>query len=53
VAKVNTEDLSGLAQRFRINSIPAFVLLKRGREVSRAAGAMPAPRIREFIGQAL
>lgn len=53
VAKVNTEDLSGLAQRFRINSIPAFVLLKRGREASRAAGAMPAPRIRQFIEQAL
>jgi thioredoxin 2 len=52
VAKVNTEDLSGLAQRFRVNSIPAFVLLKSGREVAREAGAMAASRIRQFIEQA-
>lgn len=49
VTKVNTEDLPGLAQRFRVNSIPAFALFKSGREVARQAGAMPAPTIRQFI----
>ena len=51
VTKVNTEDLPVLAQRFRINSIPAFALLKAGREVARQIGAMPAPAIRQFIEQ--
>ena len=49
VTKVNTEDLPVLAQRFHVNSIPAFALLKSGREVARQAGAMPAQAIRQFI----
>jgi thioredoxin 2 len=49
VTKVNTEDLPALAQRFRVNSIPAFALLKSGHEVARQAGAMPAQAIRQFI----
>jgi thioredoxin 2 len=52
VTKVNTEDLPALAQRFQVNSIPAFALLKSGREVARQAGAMPAHAIRQFIEQA-
>jgi thioredoxin-like negative regulator of GroEL len=31
------------------DSIPAFALLKAGREVARQAGAMPAQAIRQFI----
>jgi thioredoxin 2 len=49
VTKVNIEDLPALAQRFRVNSIPAFALFKSGREVARQAGAMPAQAIRQFI----
>jgi thioredoxin 2 len=49
VTKVNTEELPSLAQRFRVNSIPAFALLKAGREVARQTGAMPAQAIRQFI----
>ena len=52
VAKVNTEELAGLAQRFRISAIPTLILFKAGREVARQAGAMPAPGIRQFIQQA-
>jgi thioredoxin 2 len=51
VTKVNTEDLPVLAQRFHVNSIPAFALLKAGREVARQAGAMPAQAIQQFIEQ--
>jgi thioredoxin 2 len=51
VTKVNTEELPVLAERFRINSIPAFALFKAGREVARQAGAMPALAIRQFIQQ--
>jgi thioredoxin 2 len=49
VAKVNTEELPGLAQRFGISGIPTFVLFEGGREVGRQSGAMPAGRIRQFI----
>ncbi len=51
VTKVNTEELPVLAQRFSVNSIPAFALLKSGRDVARQAGAMPALAIRQFIEQ--
>jgi thioredoxin 2 len=52
VAKVNTEELPGLAQRFRISAIPTMALFKGGKEVARKAGAMPAVAIRQFIEQA-
>ena len=42
MAKVNTEELPGLAQRFRVNAIPALALVKAGHEVARQGGAMPA-----------
>ncbi len=52
VTKVNTEELAGLAQRFRISAIPTLILFKAGREVARQAGAIPTPGIRQFIQQA-
>lgn len=52
-AKVNTEELPGLAQHFGVSAIPLMVLFKNGREIARQAGAMPAQRIRAFVEQAL
>ncbi len=52
VAKVNTEELQALAARFRITAIPTMILFQDGVEVARQRGAMPAPRIRQFIEQA-
>ena len=49
VAKVNTEEVPSLAQRFRVTAIPTMALFKNGIEVARQAGAMPAPAIRKFI----
>ena len=40
LAKVNTDDLSGLARRFGISAIPTLVLFRGGAEVDREAGAM-------------
>jgi len=51
VAKVNTEELPGLAQRMRISAIPLMAVFK-GRELARQAGVLPAPAIRQFIEQA-
>ena len=52
VVKVNTEQAQSLASRFRISSIPTMVVMNGGREIARQMGAMPAPRIRQFIEQA-
>src|SRR5213075_1726900 len=51
VAKVNTEELPGPAQRFRVSAIPMLALFQAGREVARQSGALPAPAIRQFIEQ--
>ncbi|MHA3770234.1 thioredoxin [Verrucomicrobiota bacterium sgz303538] len=53
VAKVNTEELPDVAQRFRVSSIPLMAVFEGAREVSRQAGAMPAQSIRQFVEQAL
>ncbi len=52
VAKVNTEEVPELAQRFQISAIPTLVLFNSGREIARQSGAMPAPAIRQFLQQA-
>ena len=52
IAKVNTEELPGLTQRFRISGIPTLVLFRDGQELRRQSGAMPAARIRQIIEQA-
>jgi thioredoxin 2 len=51
VAKVNTEEMSALAQRSRVSSIPLLVIYHGGREIARQAGAMPAADIQRFIEQ--
>jgi thioredoxin 2 len=51
IAKVNTEELQSLSARFRITAIPTMAIFKNGLEVARQTGAMPAPRIHEFISQ--
>ena len=48
-AKVNTEDAPNAAQRSNIMSIPALVLYKGGKEVSRIVGALPKPALKEKI----
>jgi thioredoxin 2 len=53
VAKVNTEELPTLAQRFGVRSIPMMAVFLRGREVSRIAGARPAAAIQDFVRQAV
>ncbi len=49
LAKLNTEDNPQIAQRARIQGIPALVLYRGGREVARLAGARPASEIVAFV----
>jgi thioredoxin 2 len=53
VVKVNTDQLTDVAARFRIQSIPTLAVVYRGREIERMAGARPAADIQAFVQQAL
>ncbi len=53
VAKVNTDALSDLGERFGIRSIPTLAVFANGREVTRAAGARPANDIENFVRTAI
>ena len=52
VAKVNTQDLSALGDRFRVRAIPTMIVFQAGREIARQSGAMPAPAIVQFLERA-
>jgi thioredoxin 2 len=53
VVKVNTDEITDVAARFRIRSIPTLALVHGGREIDRIAGARPAPDIEAFAARAL
>ncbi len=53
VAKVNTEALGDLGERFGIRSIPTMAVYVGGQEKQRSTGARPASDIEAFIAQAL
>jgi thioredoxin 2 len=53
VAKLDTEAEPEIARRFGIQSIPTLLLLHRGKELGRIAGAMPLPRLRDWVRQQL
>jgi thioredoxin 2 len=49
IAKVNTEGLPMLAQRFQINALPTLVLFAGQKELARTQGAQPAIQIQHFV----
>jgi thioredoxin 1 len=53
VAKLNVDDEQDLAARYRVGSIPCFIIYKGGKEVDRAVGAMPKSAFEAFIGRNL
>lgn len=53
LGKLDTEAEPALAARYRIQSIPSLILIHKGREVARTAGAMPASAIVQWAWQAL
>ena len=52
VVKVDTEAVSDLASRLRIQSIPTLAVFAGGREAHRTMGAMPAAQIEAFVADA-
>lgn len=51
VLKVDTERLPALAQRYRTNSIPAFLVFRGGRVALQQAGAVRAPQLLRWVEQ--
>lgn len=47
--KVDVETNGEMAQQFHIMSIPTFVIVREGKEISRKTGAMPKEVIKDWI----
>lgn len=52
VLKVDTERHPDLAQRYRVQGIPNFVVLKKGKVVMQQAGAVRSDEMQRWLGQA-
>lgn len=53
LGKLDTEAEQMLASRYAIRSIPSLVLIHKGHEIARTAGAMPLQAIVQWTQQAL
>jgi thioredoxin 2 len=53
LGKLDTEAEPALAARFRIQSIPSLVLVRKGEEIARTMGAMPENAILQWIENAM
>ena len=53
LGKLDTEAEPAIAQRYGIRSIPSMVMIRKGREVARTAGAMPTSAIVDWVEKAL
>ena len=49
VGKVDVDQEPGLAQQFKIMSIPTLLILKDGKEVQRFIGLTPKDTLRKFL----
>ena len=49
--KVNVDEAPRTAQRFEARSIPTLTLLRDGRELDRAVGALPEARLDAWLSQ--
>jgi thioredoxin 2 len=53
VLKVNTEDCPTVANQFRVQAIPYFVLLRRGIIIAERTGAVPRAEMRRWFATAV
>ncbi len=53
VAKVNTDDNPGLAEAFRVQSIPMVIGVRDGALAGHFVGALPESGVRDFLAQLL
>ena len=50
VVQIDVDEQRDLAAQYRISSIPCFVVVKNGQEVSRQTGAIPKSEMRRMLG---
>lgn len=53
VGKCNVDENMQLAQRYRVSSIPAFIIFKNGKPEASCVGAVPAAELEQKVEQAL
>ena len=53
VGKCNIDENMQIAQRFRVASIPTFIVFKEGKTYSTQVGAMSASELKNIVEQAL
>jgi thioredoxin 2 len=51
--KVDTDAEPELSGRFQIRGIPTLILFRKGKELGRLSGAVPAQQLRQWISQQL
>ncbi len=52
VGKVNIDDSPGIAQQYKVFSIPTLVVFKAGEDVQRFVGVQPKAKIQEALDSA-
>lgn len=53
VCKLNVDEVSDIANRYNVSSIPTLILFKDGNEVARQIGALPEDRLRNWLDSEL
>jgi thioredoxin 2 len=53
LVKVDVDQAPRTAQRFQVQAVPTLLLLDHGEELTRQAGAAPAPVLREWVEKTL
>jgi thioredoxin len=53
IAKVDTEVVPELAERFQISGIPTLMIFSSGRIAGRRSGAMSAPMIQQLVNESI
>lgn len=49
VCKVNVDEQGKIAEKYNVMSIPTFIVIKDGKEVSRTVGAMPKSELEKLF----
>jgi thioredoxin 1 len=53
VVKLDVDQAQDVAFQYQVQSIPTFILFKNGAVADRTMGALPKPKLREFIDRNL
>jgi thioredoxin 2 len=53
LAKIDTQAHQQVAAQYNIRSIPTIIVFKKGKEVARTSGALPASQLKKWIAQSI